>query len=110
MNRLHRYTNFANGGNAYASRIVSDLFVEKGITKVVPGYSLQDFGGANVDAMIAFSSSEDSGLANVLAMRPAPVRTVETIGGRATVYAMRHGGLELPIATSALLVEIEVAP
>ena len=110
MNRLHRYTNFAFGGTAYASKIVSDLFVEKGITKVVPGYSLQDFGGTNVDAMIAFSSSEDSGLANVLAMRPAPVRTVETIGGRATVYAMRHGGLELPIATSALLVEIEVAP
>jgi hypothetical protein len=110
MNRLNRYANFANGGNQYASQIVQSLFSDRGITKVVPGFSLQDFGGANVDAMIAFSSSETSGLANVLAMRPAPVRTVETIGGRATVYAMRHGGLELPIATSALLVEIEVAP
>jgi len=110
MNRLHRYTNFAFGGTAYASKIIADLFVEKGIQRVIPGYSLQDFGGSNVDAMIAFSSSEDRGLANVLAMRPAPVRTVETIGGRATVYAMRHGGLELPVATSAILVEIEVAP
>jgi hypothetical protein len=110
MNRLNRYANFANGGSQYASQIVSSLFTDRGITKVVPGFSLQDFGGSNVDAMIAFSSSETSGLANVLAMRPAPVRTVETIGGRATVYAMRHGGLELPIATSALLVEIEVAP
>ena len=110
LNRLNRYANFANGGNQYASQIVQSLFSDRGITKVVPGFSLQDFGGSNVDAMIAFSSSETSGLANVLAMRPAPVRTVETIGGRATVYAMRHGGLELPIATSALLVEIEVAP
>lgn len=110
MNRLNRYANFANGGNQYASQIIQSMFSDRGITKVVPGFSLQDFGGANVDAMIAFSSSETSGLANVLAMRPAPVRTVETIGGRATVYAMRHGGLELPIATSALLVEIEVSP
>lgn len=111
LNRLMAYSNWlAGGGTANGSALLAQAFSDRGIRRVIVGKSMRNLGGTNIDGALFFATGEETGLAQVIGMRAAPVHRFTGPNGDVTVYAMRVGGLELPIAENAFLYLVEVTP
>lgn len=80
-----------------------------GISRIVQGRSLRDFGGSNIDGCLFVRSDATTGLAQVQGNGLAPVWTYNGPSGEVTVYAMSFGDLELPIVEGCSVETFEVS-
>lgn len=80
-----------------------------GIRRVIIAPSLEDFGGTNIDACVAFSSSE-YGLKRYVAMPFTPIRTEMRGLSTLTYYAAIVAGLSANYRASTYVYEVGVTP
>ena len=80
-----------------------------GIRRIIIAPSLQDYGGTNVDACVAFSSN-DMGLKRTVAMPFTPVRTELRGLSTLTYYAAIVGPLYAKYRASTYVYEVGVTP
>lgn len=102
-----------SGGDMTASDLrmkLATLFDNGGIRRWIVAPSLAAFGGdPTQDAAILCRFDGQRGLHQIMAMTPAPVRSVESLTGSQTLWAMRHGGLDEGDATATALILATVA-
>ncbi len=82
----------------------------KGITKIVIGKSLRNFGGSNIDGMALLRLGGDDGMAAVQGFDAAPVYTYQGPQGEVTIVACSFGDLEQPVGDGSLIALFEVTP
>jgi hypothetical protein len=106
---LSRSTNYAAGGSANAQKEIVNALQSRGISRIIVGKSLADFGGTNVDGALLFQASDEFGLMQVRQMNAAPVHTYTSANGTNTVFAASWGGFECPRLDSALILKLPTA-
>jgi len=103
IQRVQRLSNMNAGGASLGAQLLAMALEQAGVTGIIKAPSLTGQGpngaDANYDMAILWRPDPD-GLRWINAMSPSPVRTVETIGGSTTLWAMAGGGLEAPRADS----------
>jgi len=114
--KLRTLNNLDAGGGANGAEVFSGLFSAQqgaamrsaGITAVYEAPALNKSPRAADSALgILAILPQEGGLKRVVAAMPAPVRTISG-AGETTIWAMRAGGLECPIATSTGLIDFRV--
>ena len=80
------------------------VFSTLGITRIIPTPSLNNFGRdtstTNEAGALLCSLPESGGLRKIVAVATSPVRTAQDLAGDQTLWIMRIGDVETPIATS----------
>lgn len=79
-----------------------------GISRIVVGKSLRDYGGSGIDGMAVLRTGGISGMARVKGWDPAPVHTYQGPQGEVTIIAMSFGDLEQPVQDGSLVATFEV--
>lgn len=108
-NRLIKKITTSAGFPINYAQIVRDLLSEHGISKIIVAPSLQDFGGTNVDAMIAMSTSGPGGLKRYSSLAPTAVRTSQAGLSTQTIYASMYGGLYAQYRASSYIRYVPVS-
>lgn len=109
MNRLLATTSLPTQGITARDEFLKTLS-ELGITTMVKGKSLRDFGGTNIDGMALLRLGGDDGMAMVQGFDAAPVYTYNGPQGEVTIIACSFGDLEQPVGDGSLMALFEVTP
>jgi hypothetical protein len=109
LNSLYRPVVTSTGYPFDPVALVQSQLAAYGIRRVIIVPSLQDFGGTNVDAAVAFSSDE-MGLKRTVAMPFTPVRTEMRGLSTFTYYAAIIGPLYAKYRASTYVYEIPITP
>lgn len=111
--KLTPLNNISDGGDMTGSDLrakLANLFDGSGITRWISAPSLRNFGGASgTDAAILCRLDGERGLHQVPAMTPTAVRSVQSLTGQQTLWAMRHGGVDINDATACAILTATVA-
>lgn len=104
--------NNLNAGGSYTARdlrmALATLFTDMGVNRIVSTPSLNGFSGSGSAGMVLARLDGQRGLHQVSAMAPAPVRSASVLLGEQTLWAMRHGGLDINDATATAIITATV--